>query len=204
MKLFKLLVISMIALAACGNTTTTVDAGPDLVTPPPPPDMCPPVGGAPWKLHLHVKLMDDGKGVALGTQNGSVVHVAASDIAGKGYVWATAPGGAQIANVGTPMEFGFGTMTQTGAGGAGSSLTADIDTTAIYPDGPWEMAFFISITGGNPMNGPQQGDIAGFSIDPVGACEPKVTGVSFRMSVRDADASLSVSNTDPSPHFIRF
>ena len=137
-------------------------------------------------------------GVALNTQNGSKVHVPVADILGKSWVFATTEGGKQVANA-KILEFGAGTMTQ-----AGSSLTAEIKTMPMYGDGPWEMAWFLSIAGKDPAMGPQPGDIAGFSIDPVSPCEPPVTGVSYRISVHGSDAERSYDNAGPAPYFIRF
>jgi hypothetical protein len=150
-------------------------------------------GGAQarYSLHMKIALTDDGKGVGILAQNGATVHVPASDIAGKKAWFATTDGGEPIGNA-TPIDFGFAVVT--------SGLTAEYHTPAHYTDGPWEMATFLSITGGDPMNGPQPGDLAGFDNSPVPAGQPPVTGVSVRMTVNGADASVTLGNGN----FIQF
>lgn len=156
-------------------------------------DACPAVPpGSPHSIVGNVTLTADSQGVALGTQNGSTVHVAAADIVGKTLVWATAPGGEQIANLPVPTEAGITTV--------GSDLTAHFETSAMYTNGPWELAVFVSLTGGDLTKGPQPGDLAAFDLTPPPACEPPVTGVSIRVTIDDADATVDMSNAN----FIRF
>lgn len=156
-------------------------------------DACPPVPpGSPHSIIGNVELTADSQGVPFATQNGSTVHVAAADIVGKTLVWATAPGGEQIANLPVPMEAGVTTV--------GSDLTAHFETSAMYTNGPWELAVFISLTGGDITKGPQPGDLAAFDLTPPPACEPPVTGVSIRVTIHDADATVDL----PNANFIRF
>ncbi|HTQ46463.1 MAG TPA: hypothetical protein VMI75_27090 [Polyangiaceae bacterium] len=156
-------------------------------------DACPPVSpGSPRSIIGSVTLTPDSQGVPFGTQNGAIVHVAAADIVGKTLVWATAPGGEQIANLPVPTEAGVVTV--------GSDLTAHFKTSAMYTNGPWELAVFISVTGGNITKGPQPGDLAAFDLSPPPACEPPVTGVSIRVTIDNADANVDITNSN----FIRF
>lgn len=156
-------------------------------------DACPAVPpGSAHSIIGNVTLTADSQGVAFGTQNGSTVHVAAADIVGKTLVWATAPGGEQIANLPVPTEAGITTV--------GSDLTAHFKTSAMYTNGPWELAVFVSLTGGDLTKGPQPGDLAAFDLTPPPACEPPVTGVSIRVTIDDADATVAMNNAN----FIRF
>ena len=156
-------------------------------------DACPAVPpGSPHTITGNITLTPDSQGVPFGTQNGSIVHVAAADIAGKTLVWATAPGGEQIANLPVPTEAGVVTV--------GSDLTAHFTTSAMYTNGPWELAVFISVTGGNITKGPQPGDLAAFDLSPPPACEPPVTGVSIRVTIDNANATVDLTNSN----FIRF
>ena len=120
-----------------------------------------------------------------------MVHVPAADIAGKTFIWATAKGGESVANA-KLIEFGMGQIA--------ADLTADFTTGAKYQNGPWELAFFISVTGADPTKGPQPSDLAAFSLDAPPAGQPKVTGTSVRMTVADADAMVKLTNR----YFIRF
>jgi hypothetical protein len=156
-------------------------------------DACPPVPpGSPRSIIGNVTFTADSQGVPFGTQNGSTVHVAAADIVGKTLVWATAPGGEQIANLPMPTEASITTV--------GSDLTAHFKTSAMYTNGPWELAVFISLTGGDITKGPQPGDLAGFDLTQPPPCEPPVTGVSVRVTIDNADATVDLTNAN----FIRF
>jgi hypothetical protein len=154
-------------------------------------DMCPPTGGTPRAITATIALSEDAQGVPFGTQNGSVVHVAKADIVGKSFYWATAKGGEPITNA---------KMIDVGSGMIDDNLGASITTPAHYPDGPWEFAIFISLTGGSFISGPQPGDLAGFDLSPPPACQPPVTGVSIRVTIAGADASIKLGNV----RFIRF
>jgi hypothetical protein len=156
-------------------------------------DACPTVApGSPHTITGSIALATDAQGVPFGTQNGSVVHLAKADLVGKTLVWATAPGGEQIANLPIPTEFGTATIA--------ADLTAKFTTTAKYTNGPWELAVYVSVTGGDITKGPQPGDIAAFDLTPPPACQPPVTGVSIRITIDNADASKSLDNNQ----FIRF
>jgi hypothetical protein len=167
------------------------EAGSDGSTPPA--DACPTVPlGSPHSIIGNVTLSTDSMGVPFATQNGSVVHIAIADLVGKTLVWATTPGGEQVANVAMPTEAGVTTI--------GSDLTAHFTSGAKYTNGPWELAVFVSVTGGDITMGPQPGDLAGFDLTPPPACEPPVTGVSIRVTINNADATVTLDNNN----FIRF
>jgi hypothetical protein len=156
-------------------------------------DACPAISpGTARTITGNLAFTTDDAGVPFGTQNGSTVHVATSDLVGKTLVWATAPGGEQIANLPAPTEAGITTI--------GADLTAHFTTSAMYTNGPWELAVFVSITGGNLTKGPQPGDLAGFDLTPPPACEPPVTGVSIRVTIDDANATVNLDNG----YFIQF
>ncbi|MSP61437.1 MAG: hypothetical protein EXR72_14035 [Myxococcales bacterium] len=148
-------------------------------------------GGALHALLAEVALVDDGQGVALFAQNGSMVHVPSKDLAGKPFFFATVRGGESVANA---------KMIDLGTGVIGPKLTATIATKANYSDGPWELGLFIQVTPGDPMKGPQAGDLASFDLDAPPPCQPPVTGVSVRMTVAGADAKVKLTNR----YFIRF
>jgi hypothetical protein len=120
------------------------------------------------------------------------VDITAANLVGKTLVWATAPGGEQIANLPVPTEFGTTTV--------GADLTAHFTTSAKYTNGPWELAVYVSVTGGDITKGPQPGDIAAFSLTPPPACQPPLTGVSIRVTIDDADATVNLDNSS----FIQF
>jgi hypothetical protein len=145
----------------------------------------------PRALRVNVALTDDGQGIPLFTQNGSMVHVPAADVAGKPFFWATTPGGEPVGNA-ELIDIGGGTIDP--------DLTAEFTTPEHYPDGPWEMALFISVVGGDVMMGPQPDDLAAFDLDPPPAGDPPVTGISVRMKVSGADAEVTLVNR----YFIRF
>jgi hypothetical protein len=145
----------------------------------------------PRSLHVDVKLTSTAAGVHLFAQNGTELDVPVADIAGKTYVWATTPGGESPGNT-KPLEFGAGMMPD--------DLMLSFDTKPAYPDGPWEMAFFISVSGGDPTKGPQATDLAAFSLDAAEPGEPPITGTTVRMRVKGADAQTTLVNTN----FIRF
>ncbi len=155
-------------------------------------DACPPPteGGTGYSITGNITLTLDADagdaGVAIGTQNGSFVYLAPSDLVGKNVVWATAPGGEQIANLPAPTEFGTTTI--------GSDLTAHFTTTSKYTNGPWELAVYVSVTGGSLLAGPQAGDIAAFDLTPPPACQPPVTGVSIRVTIDNANAVVNIPN----------
>jgi hypothetical protein len=142
-------------------------------------------------LRVKVELTEGEQGVEIFAQNGAVAYVAASDLAGKTVWWATTPGGEPVSSA-TPIEFGSTKM--------GSDLTAQYQTAALYADGPWEMSLFVSVTGGDPMNGPQAGDLASFDNSPPPEGQPPVTGSSVRMTVDGADASVALDNE----YFVQF
>ena len=148
-------------------------------------------GSTPYALHVKIALHDDGQGVALFAQNGSMVHVPKADIVGKNFIWATTPGGEPIGNT-KPLDFAVGKMA--------ADLTAEFTTPKHYPNGPWEMAIVIYLVGTDPTKGPKTGDLAGFDLTAPPAGDPAVTGVSIRMKVEDMDASLTLDNK----YFIRF
>lgn len=203
-----------LVLAACSSSSpggtaapggdagpsTHADAGGGPATPDASPaeasssaDACPTTPpGTARTITGDVTFTADGQGVPFGTQNGSVVHIATADLVGKTLVWATAPGGEQIANIPAPTEAGTTTI--------GADLTAHFTTGAKYTNGPWELAVFVSVTGGDFTKGPQPGDIAAFDLTPPPACEPPVTGVSIRVTIADADATVSITNAE----FIEF
>jgi len=156
-------------------------------------DACPAVPpGQPHSIIGNVTLTADAMGVPLATQNGSMVYVPSASIVGKTLIWATAPGGDQLGNLPAPTEFGEVTMTP--------ELTAHFETSAKYTNGPWELALYISITGGPITKGPQSGDLAAFDLPPPPACEPPVTGASVRVTIDDANATVNLTNR----YFIRF
>jgi hypothetical protein len=144
-----------------------------------------------YALHVHVAFVDDGQGVAIGAQNGAIVHVLPNEMIGKNLVWATTTGGENIFNV-LPVENGKTIIND--------DLTADAQTSARYANGAWELAAFVSIAGASPFAGPQAGDLAAFDNSAPPAGQPPVTGVSVRMTVDDADAYVSLSNH----HFIQY
>ena len=199
MRLNRLLPSLLLSLAACGGTGSTHDMGTsmpvaDMAKAVADMAMCPAAtdAGTPHSLSVKIELTDDGMdGVPFFTQNGSVVHVWKGDIIGKQFIYATAKGGDQVGNA-KLIDFGAGTIAK--------DLTASFTTPAHYPNGPWEMGLYIAITPQNPPTGPQPGDLAAFDLTNPPACEPPVTGVSVRMSVKDADASVTMTNR----FFIRF
>jgi hypothetical protein len=148
-------------------------------------------GGETYALHVKIALEDDGQGVALFAQNGSMVHVPKADIVGKPFIWATTPGGEPVGNT-KPMDFAVGKMAD--------DLTADFTTPKHYANGPWEMAVVIYVVGTDPTKGPTPGDLAGFDVTDPPKGDPPVTGVSIRMKVQDMDASITLDNK----YFIRF
>jgi hypothetical protein len=157
-------------------------------------DACPPPseGGTGYSITGNITLTLDADagdaGVAIGTQNGSFVYFAASDLVGKNVVWATAPGGVQVANLAVPTEFGSTTI--------GADLTAHFTSSPKYTDGPWELAVYVSVTGGSLLAGPQAGDIAAFDLTPPPPCQPPVTGVSIRVTIDDANAVVNIPNSE--------
>jgi hypothetical protein len=171
------------ALPGCGGGATM----------PAPPDLCGASfgSGPPHAIAVAVALSDDGQGVKLFTQNGSTVHVPTANLAGKSYYWATAKGGDSIFNA---------KMIDLGAGAVAPDLSARFTTPAHYPDGPYELALFISVTGGDPTKGPQPGDLASFDLTAPPPCDPPVTGVSVRVDVAGGDAQVTLTNR----YFIRF
>jgi hypothetical protein len=193
-------------LVAAGCSGGAGDVGPDLpdASDAPAPadaalndataaDTCPAYpAGPPHSIVGNVALTMDSMGVPFFTQNGSMVHVPAASIVGKTLVWATVPGGDQLANVATLTE--FGTLP------VAADLTAHFKTKAQYANGPWELAVFISVTGGDIVKGPQPGDLAAFDLTPPPACEPPVTGTSIRVTIDGADATVNLANSS----FIRF
>src|SRR5438874_2077120 len=130
MRNIRLLVVSL-ALAGCGGSGMPGSTAADLGSAAAPDLSCgaPPDGGALHTLGVKVQLTDDGMGVALFAQNGSMVHVPKADIAGKTYYWATVKGGEQVTNA-KMIDVGFGMI--------GGDLTASFTTAAHYTDGPWE------------------------------------------------------------------
>lgn len=144
-----------------------------------------------YSLDVDVKFQIVNNAITLFTQNGSTVDVPTSDLIGKTYFWATAPGGEPIGNM-PPLEIGAGTIDQ--------KIDFSYHTKPNYKDGPWEMALFISVSGGDPTKGPQATDLAAFSLDKPPPCDPDITGQSVRMDVKDADAKVTLGNTS----FIRF
>lgn len=177
--------LALILLASCpaalgcgfGSDMPTADSGKDAGAD---------VVQNPHALRVNVALSDDGAGINLGTQNGGEVHVPSGDVAGKTYFWITLPGG-EIPGNADFLELGSGTIA--------ADLTASYETSAIYADGPWEIAMFISVTGGPALNGPQAGDLAAFDNTPPAPGEPAVTGASIRMSVHGADVEVTLDNS---------
>lgn len=147
--------------------------------------------GKQYALKGTVAFTMDAEGAPFLAQNGSTAHVPASDLVGKLFLWVTAPGGDPVGNA-KPIDVGGGPM--------GADLTASFTTPAHYANGPWELAFFISVSGMNPTLGPQHGDLAAFSLAKPPPGDPPVTGVSIRMDVHDGDASIALTNAN----FIRF
>jgi hypothetical protein len=176
---------SVFSLAGCGGSggstpTPAVDAGMEA--------------GAPATQHAIVARVAlapdaDGKHVTFATQNGSTVAVPISDIAGKTVYWATAAGGDSVLNT-TPIDVGATTI--------GADLTSMFATPAHYADGAWEVACVIAVSGKPP--GPNAGDLAAFDNSAPPAGDPPPTGVSVRVHVEGADASLTMGNH----YFIRF
>lgn len=175
---------SVSLLVACSD-----GAPPPVETPPPVLDLA--VAPVLHALSAKVVFMDDGMGVPFFTQNGSRVHVPSADIIGKNVFYATVPGGKSIANA-KPIEAGQGVVA--------ADLSATITTGPNYPDGPFEFAVFVSVTGGELAKGPQPGDLAAFDLSKPPTGEPPVTGVSVRFRVKGADAVVNLDNRN----FIRF
>ncbi|HRI63834.1 MAG TPA: hypothetical protein PK156_06335 [Polyangium sp.] len=146
---------------------------------------------AVYAMRVHVVFVDDGQGVAIGAQNGAIVHVPPTEIIGKNLVWATTTGGENIFNV-LPIENGKTPIKQ--------DLSAEVQSSARYTNGPWEMAAFVSIAGASPFAGPQPGDLAAFDNSAPPSGQPPVTGVSVRLTVNDADAEVVLGNE----HFIQY
>lgn len=169
-----ILLLAAAFFLGCGDsasTSTTSNAPPDEE--------------AFYALHVRVTFVDDGQGIAIGAQNGAIVHVPPKDIMGKNLVWATTTGGENIFNV-LPMENGK-TVIQ-------DDLSAEYQSSARYGNGAWEMAAFVSIAGASPFAGPQPGDLAAFDNSPPPEGQPPVTGVSVRMTVEDVEADVILSN----------
>jgi hypothetical protein len=155
------------------------------------PDLAIPALPALHALGVKIALVDDGMGAAFATQNGSTVHVPKADLVGKFLYFATTPVGKAAANA-KPIDIGVGRI--------GADLTALLTTPAKYQDGPWELAVFVSVSNGNPAQGPQPGDLAAFDISKPPAGEPPVTGTTVRLHVNGADAAVTLDNK----YFIRF
>lgn len=147
--------------------------------------------GKRYALTGTIAFTTDAEGAPFRAQNGSKVHVPASDLSGKLFLWLTAPGGDPVGNA-KPIDLGGGPMK--------SDLTASFTTPAHYANGPWELALFISVSGLDPTLGPQHGDLAAFSLAQPPPGDPPVTGISIRMDVHDGDASIALTNDN----FIRF
>jgi hypothetical protein len=176
---------SVVGLVGCGGSgggasTPAIDAGAETAAP-----------AVEHAIVARVALSPDpdGKHVTFATQNGSTVAVAISDIAGKTVYWATAAGGDSVLNT-APIDVGATTI--------GADLTSSFTTPAHYADGPWEVACVIAVSGKPP--GPNPGDLAAFDDSAPPAGDPPPTGVSVRVHVEGADASLTMGNR----YFIRF
>ena len=91
------------APVASGDAATEASSPADAAA-----EACPtyPDAGATHAIIGNLAFTADSMGVGFGTQNGSTVDLAASSIVGKTLIWATVPGGEQIANVAMPTEFG--------------------------------------------------------------------------------------------------
>lgn len=177
-------------LAAAAVSLLVACSGDD---PPPSETPVPDLAVAPalHALTAKVTFMDDGMGVPFFTQNGSRVHVPSADIIGKKVFYATVAGGKSIANA-KPIEAGQAVV--------GADLSATITTGMLYPDGFFELAVFVSVTGGDLAKGPQPGDLAAFDLSKPPAGEPPVTGVSVRFHIKGGDTAINLGNL----HFIRF
>jgi hypothetical protein len=145
------------------------------------------VAGAPHAIHMDVALAAANGNVTLPTQNGSMVDVPVKDLVGKQYFWGITPEGASLGNV-DPLEVGLGTMPE--------DLTLTLETKASYLNGGYEVAMFVLVVPGDPKNGPVATDLAAFSLDPALPGEPALTGVSVRVRVKDADATLTLDNNN--------
>jgi hypothetical protein len=171
--------LALALFANCGgDSTATVDANID----------------APASAHLirgDIKLTATNNAVRLMAQNGAQVDVPVADIVGKPYVFVMTPGGEPPANT-TPIEVGNGVMP--------ADLAVKFATAKTYADGYYEMAFFIMLSGGDPMQGPQNNDLAAFSLEPAMPGEQALTGTTVRVRVKGADTNLPMTNAN----FIRF
>jgi hypothetical protein len=133
----------------------------------------------------------DGQHVTFATQNGSTVALLTSDLVGKTVYWATTAGGDPVSNAQT-IDVNLSTIQP--------DLTATFKTQAHYPNGPWEVACVISVTGTPPPKIPAAGDLAAFDNTPPPAGDPPDTGDSVRVHVANADATVTLTNR----YFIRF
>lgn len=193
---------ALFALVACGDGATSkaspdggadgvVNAAVDAAVACPEPTTKP--RGEKHRLIVRGKLTPEGeKGVPFFTQNISRVYVPTADIAGAGVAWLTAAGGEQLANA-KIIEAGGGITVK-------DDLTFEIETSAAFVDGPYELGVVISASGKPLDGGPQAGDLASFSLDPAPPCDPKITGTSVRFVIDGKDTILPLDNT----HFIRF
>lgn len=163
-------------LAACGDGASPADAEGDP---------------GPYAIQVTITLTDDGQGVGVPAQNGATAHVPAADLVGKTVWWATSPGGVSITST-LPIEFGGATVAD--------NLIATFSTAARYEPGAWELSTFISVAGGDPLDGPQPGDLAAFDNTPPPEGQPPVTGSSLRVTVISQDVALALDNE----YFVQF
>jgi hypothetical protein len=133
---------------------------------------------------------EDGMNVSLRTQNGSFARVPVGAFVGRLIYWQMLPGGEPAGNA-PPIEVGRAMI--------GADLTANIAPRMRYADGFYELACVVSLSGTSPTMGVPPGDLAAFDLDPPPEGEPPLTGVSVRVRVTGADASVTLVNR----HFIR-
>jgi hypothetical protein len=171
--------LSTLVALGCQPGDGSADAGHDAGLP------------ATHKLAVDIAFTADDAGVPFMAQNGSVIHLEKSELAGKPYFWVTTKMGESFAN-GTPLEAGGGALS--------GALTATFETGSKYEDGAVELSLFISVAGGNTQSGPRAGDLAAFDLTAPPAGEPQPTGSSVRVHFSGADAQLSLANQ----FFIRF
>ena len=142
-------------------------------------------------IHVTIALSEDAEGIPIGAQNGSLEHVPRSEVIGKPVIWATTNAGEVPGNT-LPLDYGTTEISD--------DLGASFATGSDYDDGAYEVSCYISISGDAAPQGPQAGDLASFTLDPPLAGEPPTTGVSVRVRIDGADATLTLVND----HFVRY
>jgi hypothetical protein len=170
-------VLWLLGLWGCSDTSPeAVDMAPDLAQP---------VSTAKHNIHTTIALEADAQGVGVYAQNGVLVHIPKDMLVGKHFGWLILNGGEQAAN-GKKLELGIGTVDP--------QLHAEFSTQKGYPDGPWELAVLILVASSSLLNAPNPGDLAAYDLTPPPAGEPPVTGTSVRVTLKGADADVTLSN----------